>query len=85
MPHGNDFSILSFIRCNTSHQINIDGKVLRGTAKSGKKKSGLCLVSAFVSGQGLSLGQVAVDSKSNEKTAIPLLIEKLDIKNVIVS
>lgn len=79
--------IKAFIQVNdvASHQINIDGKVLRGTAKSGKKKSGLCLVSAFVSGQGLSLGQVAVDSKSNEKTAIPLLIEKLDIKNAIVS
>lgn len=59
--------------------------MLRGTAKSGQKKSGLCLVSAFVSEQGLSLGQVAVDSKSNEKTAIPLLIEKLDITNAIVS
>lgn len=69
----------------SSHQINIDGKVLRGTAKSGKRKSGLCLVSAFTTVQGLSLGQVAVDSKSNEKTAIPLLIDKLDIKNSLVS
>ena len=47
-----DFSneIKSFMQVNdvVSHQINIDGKVLRGRAKSGKKKSVLCLVSAFI-------------------------------------
>lgn len=46
-------------------QINIDGKVLRATAKSGHKKSGLCLLSAWVSDHKLILGQQRVDSKSN--------------------
>lgn len=67
------------------YQVNIDGKVLRGTNPSGKKKGGLCLVSAWASEQGLSLGQVKADEKSNEKTAIPALIASLDLKDAIVS
>ena len=46
-------------------QINIDGKVLRATAKTGHKKSGLCLLSAWVSDHQLILGQQKVDTKSN--------------------
>ena len=46
-------------------QINIDGKVLRATAKSGAKKSGLCLLSAWVSDHQLILGQEQVKDKSN--------------------
>ncbi len=67
------------------YQVNIDGKVLRATAKSGQKKSGLCLISAWVSEHNLSLGQFKTLEKSNEKTAIPELIETLDIKGSIVS
>ncbi|MEM6846297.1 MAG: ISAs1 family transposase [Bacteroidota bacterium] len=67
----------------SSYQINVDGKVLRGTAKAGKRTSDLCLVSAWV--QGLSLGQVRVDEKSNEKTAIPELLNDLDLENAVVS
>jgi len=66
-------------------QINIDGKVLRATAKSGHKKSGLCLLSAWVSDHNLILGQQKVDSKSNEKTAVPDLLNSLDLKGSIVS
>lgn len=67
------------------YQINVDGKVLRGTAEAGKKTSGLCLVSAWAANQGLSLGQVKVDEKSNEKTAIPKLLDGLDLENAVVS
>lgn len=67
------------------YQVNIDGKVLRGTNSSGKKKGGLCLVSAWASEQGLSLGQVKTEEKSNEKTAIPALIEGLDLQEAFVS
>lgn len=66
-------------------QINIDGKVLRATAKSGHKKSGLCLLSAWVSDHQLILGQQKVDTKSNEKTAVPALLNSLDLKDSIVS
>ena len=69
--------------CN--YQITIDGKVLRATAQSGKKCSGLCLVSAWVAGANVSLGQVKVNEKSNEKTAIPVLLDSLSLEGNLVS
>jgi predicted transposase YbfD/YdcC len=66
-------------------QINLDGKVLRGTAKSGFRKSGICLVSAWVSAHELVLGQEKVADKSNEKTAIPALLNSLDLSGALVS
>src|ERR1700733_11469503 len=63
--------------------IAIDGKTLRG---SGLGKLGpLHLVSAWATAQRLSLGQVAVDQKSNEITAIPLLLELLDLHGALVT
>jgi predicted transposase YbfD/YdcC len=63
--------------------VAIDGKTLRG---SGTAKLGpLHLVSAWATAQGLSLGQVAVDSKSNEITAIPALLELLDLNGALVT
>lgn len=63
--------------------IAIDGKTLRssGTMKLGP----LHLVSAWATEQRLSLGQVAVDAKSNEITAIPELLDLLDLKGAIVT
>lgn len=66
-------------------QIAVDGKVLRATAKAGHKKSGLCVVSAWAGEQRLVLGQQKVASKSNEKTAIPALLEVLNLKGALVS
>jgi predicted transposase YbfD/YdcC len=63
--------------------IAIDGKTLRG---SGSAKLGpLHLVSAWATAQRLSLGQVAVDAKSNEITAIPELLELLDLNGALVT
>jgi predicted transposase YbfD/YdcC len=63
--------------------IAIDGKTLRG---SGSAKLGpLHLVSAWATAQRLSLGQVAVDAKSNEITAIPALLELLDLNGALVT
>jgi predicted transposase YbfD/YdcC len=63
--------------------IAIDGKTLRG---SGSAKLGpLHLVSAWATAQQLSLGQVAVDAKSNEITAIPALLELLDLQGALVT
>lgn len=67
------------------YQVNIDGKVLRATGKRGKKTAALCLVSAWVAEHCISLGQSKVAKKSNEKTAIPELIENIDIKGALVS
>jgi predicted transposase YbfD/YdcC len=76
--------ILSSIQEQFTH-ISIDGKVLCGTAKSGHKKSGICIVSAWVSEHRLVVGQQKVDSKSNEKTAIPELLESLDLTGSLVT
>jgi predicted transposase YbfD/YdcC len=63
--------------------VAIDGKTLRG---SGAARLGpLHLVSAWATAQGLSLGQVAVDAKSNEITAIPALLELLDLGGALVT
>ena len=58
--------------------VHIDGKALRGTRSTAKGLGALHLVSAWASQQGLTLGQVAVEAKSNEITAIPQLLELLD-------
>ena len=63
--------------------VAIDGKTLRGSGTA--KLGALHLVSAWATAQRLSLGQVAVDSKSNEITAIPALLELLDINGAIVT
>ena len=64
-------------------QIAIDGKTLRGSGVDGQKA--LHLVSAWATANGLSLGQVAVDEKSNEITAIPRLLELLDLNGAFVT
>ncbi|WP_293684365.1 ISAs1 family transposase, partial [Spirosoma sp. 48-14] len=66
-------------------QLNVDGKVLRATAKAGQNKSGLCIVSAWAGEHRLVLGQEKVASKSNEKTAIPELLARLELANTLVS
>jgi len=63
--------------------IAIDGKTLRGSGVGGLQT--LHLVSAWATANGLSLGQVAVDKKSNEITAIPKLLELLDLKGTFVT
>jgi predicted transposase YbfD/YdcC len=61
----------------------IDGKTLRGSASPGLKA--LHLVSAWASEANLSLGEVAVEGKSNEIKAIPELLKLLDLKGALVT
>lgn len=63
--------------------VAIDGKQARGT-KDAKKKP-LHVVSAFSAEYGLVIGQLACEEKSNEITAIPKLLEMLEIKGCIVT
>jgi len=63
--------------------IAIDGKTLCGSA--GSKWGALHLVSAWATQANLTLGQVAVDGKSNEITAIPPLLDLLDLRGALVS
>lgn len=65
--------------------VPIDGKTLRGSGGAKHRDNPLHVVSAWATQQGMTLGQVAVDSKSNEITAIPKLLEMLDLKDTIVS
>lgn len=64
-------------------QIAIDGKTLRGSA--GSPLGALHLVSAWATQANLTLGHVAVDGKSNEITAIPRLLELLDLNGALVT
>jgi predicted transposase YbfD/YdcC len=64
-------------------QIAIDGKTLRGSATS--KLGALHLVSAWATANQLTLGQIAVADKSNEITAIPKLLELLDLQGALVT
>jgi predicted transposase YbfD/YdcC len=63
--------------------IAIDGKSLRGSANS--KLGALHVVSAWATQAQVSLGQVAVEGKGNEITAIPKLLELLDLDGALVT
>ena len=65
--------------------IAIDGKSLRRTFDRAAAKNMLHLVSAWSSANGVTLGQVAVDEKSNEITAIPRLLAAVDITGATVT
>ena len=57
----------------------------RATAKAGKKNSGICIVSAWACEQNLVLGGMKTEQKSNERKALPLLVEQLDLHQAVVS
>src|SRR5579884_793129 len=65
--------------------VAIDGKTLRGSFDTAAAKGPLHLVSAWACDARLTLGQVVVDAKSNEITAIPLLLELLDLRDCVVT
>ncbi len=69
----------------TQGVVAIDGKTLRHSFDRAGEKSALHLVSAWAAEQRLVLGQLAVDDKSNEITAVPKLLEMLSLKGVIVT
>jgi predicted transposase YbfD/YdcC len=60
--------------------VAIDGKTLRGSHDGESRPNALHLVSAWATEARLFLGQLAVDQKSNEITAIPQLLELLDLE-----
>jgi predicted transposase YbfD/YdcC len=70
---------------NALRLVPIDGKTLRGSLHRNEEQKPLHLVSAWATNCGLSLGQVAVDDKSNEITAIPKLLEMLELTGAIVT
>jgi predicted transposase YbfD/YdcC len=70
---------------NALRLVPIDGKTLRGSLHRNEEQKPLHLVSAWATNCGLSLGQVAVDDKSNEITAIPKLLDMLELAGAIVT
>jgi len=65
--------------------INLDGKKMRGASPKSRGNKGLYILSAWVSEHRLCIGQKKVKDKSNEITALPELIDMLDLAGSTVS
>lgn len=65
--------------------VAIDGKTLRRSFDTANGKSAIHMVSAWATANNISLGQVVVDAKSNEITAIPKLLQILEISGCLVT
>ena len=66
-------------------RVAIDGKTSRRSHDRTRGRKALHLVSAFATTRRLVLGQEAVDEKSNEITAIPALLERINVEGALVS
>lgn len=71
--------------CRRGGQAAVDGKRLRRSFDRASGKAGIHMIGAWATGSGLALGQRAVDGKENEITALPRLLELLDLKGAAVS
>ncbi|MEO6352926.1 MAG: ISAs1 family transposase [Burkholderiaceae bacterium] len=65
--------------------IAIDSKTMRGSHDRRLGKKAIHMVSAFASDQGVTLGQLKTEEKSNEITAIPELLAMLELRGGIVT
>lgn len=65
--------------------VAIDGKTLRHSFDNATGAGSLHVVNAWATGLRICLGQIAVDDKSNEITAVPKLLEFLDLKGAVVT
>jgi predicted transposase YbfD/YdcC len=65
--------------------VAIDGKALRRSHDRRHGLGPLYLVSAWATERGITLGQLATEEKSNEITAIPLLVKQINVKGAIVT
>ncbi|MDR2632029.1 MAG: ISAs1 family transposase, partial [Treponema sp.] len=70
---------LDEVREAGGREITIDGKTICGSGSKGKGKKAAPMVSAWVGARDLVLGQVATEEKSNEITAIPELLDRLEV------
>jgi predicted transposase YbfD/YdcC len=77
--------VQSMVALSGDEVVAIDGKALRGTAQKDKANSFVHMVSAWASQSGFTLGQLKVDTKSNEITAIPKLLDVIDIEGATVT
>ena len=77
--------IQSISKLTNQEIVAIDGKTLRGSYDTSDDKAAIHMVSAWASANCLVLGQVKVDEKSNEITAIPKLLKVLGLQGCIVT
>ena len=73
------------LRDGAPELIAIDGKTSRRSHDRAKGRKPLHMVSAWATGQRIVLGQQACEEKSNEITAIPLLLRSLDLNGALVT
>ena len=76
--------VSSIAKLTAGEVVAIDGKALRGTSVPGKKAI-VHMVSAWANTNGLVLAQRRVDEKSNEITAIPKLLDALELSGTVVT
>jgi len=77
--------VTSLHQVTAGQLVAIDGKTLRQSFDKADAKSAIHMVSAWATANHISLGQVVVDEKSNEITAIPKLLELLDVSGCLVT
>ena len=75
--------VTSIARLTAGEVVAIDGKALKGTRQAGKAL--VHMVSAWANSNNLVLGQRKVDDKSNEITAIPKLLQALELGGTVVT
>lgn len=59
--------------------LSMDGKVIRGTIDL-EASDGLCLLAVFLPGEGITLAQIALESRQNEIVAAPILLDFVDLR-----
>lgn len=77
--------VKEIVKNKTGKIISIDGKAVRNATDKINGGNIPYIVSAFLGDVGLSIGQVKVDDKSNEITAIPDLLELIDIEGSTIT
>jgi predicted transposase YbfD/YdcC len=77
--------VASLHRASAGRLVAIDGKTLRRSFDKADAKSALHMVSAWAVSSKISLGQVAVAEKSNEITAIPQLLDLVELSGALVT
>ena len=65
--------------------VSVDGKTVRRSHDESAGQGAIHMISAWANGNQVVLGQSKVEDKSNEITAIPELIERLDLKDCVVT
>ena len=77
--------IQKIVENKTGKKISIDGKAVRNATDKVNGGNIPYIVSAFLGDIGISIGQVKVDDKSNEITAIPELLDLIDIQDATIT